>query len=539
MPESDSSPERQGHQVPSRGQVRAGKERKDDQVTPPQSSLIAGRFGRMFRNLPSFEPSDESIKKYVDHLLRSPEGSTLDNDRTPAGFTYLGQFIDHDLTFDPVSSLDRQNDPDALQSFRTPRLDLDSVYGAGPKAQPYLYQKDKAKLLVGQGVGDEVDEDKEDDLPRNGDNEVALTGDPRNDENILVGQLQLAFIKLHNRLVDDIRAALNGKSDPESLEPHHKALLDSLWDKSDGGVFREAQRMTRWHYQWVVLKEFLPKICGDETVAALLEEEDRGDAGIYRRVKDLEFYKPRESPYIPVEWSVAAYRYGHSQIRPFYDLNAKTKQANPDIEIFIENPDDQPLQHLAGGRKLPEFWTLDWSFFFNENPPDTEPTSQKGQKINTRLAGGLRFIAGDGEEDAATRTNRFLGDLNLKRGRSMGLPSGQAVARLMGYAPVEQEDFEDGETPLWFYVLKEAEVKARGEHLGPVGGRIVAEVILGILKADPFCFLRVEPAWSPVLPRAVAASQEDWGISDLLRYAVPNDGRRFSEAPGDGGGGPW
>lgn len=543
MPESDSSPERRGHQVPSRGQVRAGKERKDDQVTPPQSSLIAGRFGRMFRNLPSFEPSDESIKKYVDHLLRPlEEGHNPDNDRTPAGFTYLGQFIDHDLTFDPVSSLDRQNDPDALQNFRTPRLDLDSVYGAGPKAQPYLYQKDKAKLLVGQGIGDE-----EDDLPRNGDDEVALTGDPRNDENILVGQLQLAFIKLHNRLVDDIQAALKGKGDPASLEPHQKTLLDSLWDKTEGGVFREAQRMTRWHYQWVVLKEFLPKICGDETVAALLEEEDRGEAGIYRRVKDLEFYKPEHSPYIPVEWSVAAYRYGHSQIRPSYDLNAKTKQANPDIEIFIENPDDQPLRHLAGGRKLPEFWTLDWSFFFNENPPsspDAEPTSQKGQKIDTRLAGGLRFIAGadeesEGEEDAKTKVNRFLGKLNLERGRSMGLPSGQAVARLMGYAPVEQEEFEDDETPLWFYVLKEAEVKAGSEHLGPVGGRIVAEVILGILKADPFCFLRVEPAWTPVLPRAVAASQEEWGISDLLRYAVLNDGRRFSEAPGNGGGGSW
>ena len=171
-----------GHLRPSRGQV------KDGRSVVPESRLIAGRFGRMFRNLPSFTPSDELIARCVEQLLEPvAAGQNLDNPEIPSGFTYLGQFIDHDLTFDPVSSLDRQNDPDGLQNFRTPNFDLDSVYGLGPSDQPYLYQRqDPDKLLMGKRTADrQPDADVEDDLPRNAD-DVALIGDPRNDENIIV-----------------------------------------------------------------------------------------------------------------------------------------------------------------------------------------------------------------------------------------------------------------------------------------------------------------------------------------------------------------
>ncbi len=253
------APPARPHFHPSRGQI------KDGQRVVPESWLVAGRFGRMFRNLPSFEPSDQLIDRCVRQMLEPARANEdLDNPRIPSGFTYLGQFIDHDLTFDPVSSLQRQNDPDGLRNFRTPNFDLDSVYGLGRADQPYLYQTtDSAKLLIGQGEGE-----GEEDLPRNPEGR-ALIGDPRNDENIIVSQLQLAFLRLHNRLVDDIRTSLqSGGPEQGSLD-----LRPHLWiaEASDDAVFHEAQRLTRWHYQWVVLTEFLPLICGEDLIGALVE----------------------------------------------------------------------------------------------------------------------------------------------------------------------------------------------------------------------------------------------------------------------------
>src|SRR4051794_41911575 len=104
----------------------------------PRSVFLEGRFGRLFRSLPSFEPSDDVLEQLGAEMLEPEGGEGLDGP-IPAGYTYLGQFIDHDITFDPVSSLQRQNDPDSLHDFRTPRLDLDSLYGDGPSNDPYLF----------------------------------------------------------------------------------------------------------------------------------------------------------------------------------------------------------------------------------------------------------------------------------------------------------------------------------------------------------------------------------------------------------------
>lgn len=518
------------HGTVSRGQVRG----PGDNASVPESSLAVGRFGRMFRNLPSFEPTDTTINDIVARMVDedTPAG---DNPAIPAGFTYLGQFVDHDLTFDPASDLQRFNDPDALTNFRTPRFDLDSVYGAGPADQPYLYERgDRDKLLIGKG---ENTDQHEDDLPRNAEH-VALIGDPRNDENVIVGQLHLAFAKLHNRIVDDIRA--NGKDGRPDLSRH-------LWTSGgDVDVFREAQRLTRWHYQWVVLTDFLPKVLGTETTEQILAPSPSGQP---TRVRDLELYRPRTSPFVPVEWSVAAYRYGHSQVRPTYALNDVVRQ----VDIFVEKPTKaNALQHLGGGRRLPPFWTLDWRFFFPQqgtpvpDPPVPVPsahwsgapapaptpevsTLQPTRLIDRHLARGLSFLPG------ARGGMRELARLNLRRGRTMGLPSGQAVARRLGVAPLTADDLGfAGEAPLWLYVLAEAEVRHQGVHLGPVGGRIVGEVLAGIVDADPFSFVRTEPGWKPVLPSESGASMADgaptFTMGDLVRYAVPDDGRRFARA---------
>lgn len=125
-------------------------------------------------------------------------------------------------------------------------------------------------------------------------------------------------------------------------------------------------------------------------------------------------------------------------------------------------------------------------------------------------------------ESAVAPEQRSLTSRDLQRGVALDLPSGEAVAREMGVEPLTDEECGlratgwDAETPLWYYVLKEAEVRAGGERLGPVGGRIVAEVLLGLLDADSGSHRHVEPAWKPVLP---VAEPDDFTMADLLVFA--------------------
>src|SRR3954469_23316898 len=217
--------------------------------TTPSSSSTTGRFGRMFRNVPVLEHPVDALVALGRAMIEPVEAEGLDKPlaetdadeneaklpdgelRLPAGYTYFGQFVDHDITFDPVSSLTRQNDPDALTDFRTPRFDLDSLYGRGPSDQPYLYKPDGVSLALAPGGID---------LQRNGDGR-ALIGDPRNDENLIVSQLQVAFINFHNAIVTRERSPKEKSSE----------------------LLRRAQQIVRWHYQWIVIHDFLPRITGD------------------------------------------------------------------------------------------------------------------------------------------------------------------------------------------------------------------------------------------------------------------------------------
>jgi hypothetical protein len=209
----------------------------------PQSPLHQGLFGRMFRKLPAQRPPDDLLAFLAATMIEpAGAGPELDNPAIPAGYTYLGQFVDHDITFDPTSKLQRLNDPNALRNFRTPRFDLDSLYGAGPSDNPFLYEDEGefagVKLLVGRRLDQPAFRGAEArDLPRNWQGR-ALIGDPRNDENNIVPQLQLAFIDFHNAVVDRVKAEEGLSGQP---------------------LFEEAQRQVRWHYQWVVVHDFLKK----------------------------------------------------------------------------------------------------------------------------------------------------------------------------------------------------------------------------------------------------------------------------------------
>jgi len=404
----------------------------------------------------------------------------------PAGYTYLGQFIDHDITFDPVSSLQRQNDPDGLHNFRTPGLDLDSLYGDGPSNDPYLYDPNvdsgRTTFLIGESPHGERD------LPRNQlpnsptgvPQGRALIGDPRNDENVIVSQLHLTFLRFHNKVVERLKA------EGFNAGPPDPTVLDRL--------FEEAQRQVRWHYQWIVIHDFLRRICGDQVVDDILRTEPyMTAAGPVELPKiALQFYEWQQQPFMPVEFSVAAYRFGHAMIRPVYNLNGDIP---PNIPIFTNGDLQNEHQDLRGFRTLASGWTIDWDFFFGAE----EASLQFARKIDTKLSLPLENVP-------ATDDPHALALRNLLRGAALGLPSGQRVAQAMAMVPMDDptlgidslSDQFRGAAPLWFYVLKEAEVGG-GAQLGPVGGRIVAEVLLGLIKGDSFSFFNVEPTWKPTL----------------------------------------
>ena len=469
----------------------------------PASKSYEGRFGRMFR-LPPFTPSDARILEVAELMMEGEAGGdpAFNNPDIPAGFTYLGQFIDHDLTFDTASSLDRQNDPDALTNFRSPRFDLDSLYGRGPVDDPYLYGKpDRNKLLIGR-------HDNEDDLPRNQEN-TALIGDPRNDENIFISQLHLTMLKFHNKVFDLV------KDDP--------ALQLSLETP-----FQAAQQLVRWHYQWLVVHDYLRRTVGQEMLDSVLDT-----SGPVPKV-ERKFYDWKCEPFMPVEFSVAAYRFGHSQIRGRYRLNTLVggPKSNGPLPTFLPGGvDEKPLEHFGGFRILPEFWTIEWARFFEVDGAGKDEL-QLTRLIDTRLANPLKALPPEIGGDRPS-----LIDRNLTRGSRLLLPSGQDVARHMGADVVSDGDLGlpgGGPAPLWYYILKEAEVQAKGGlHLGQVGGRIVAEVFLGLMEKDPSSYLHQQPNWTPTLPAKTAG---DFTMADLIAFT--GHGLEVTDLPGAQGGQP-
>ncbi len=449
----------------------------------PREPSYEGRFGRMFQQLRAFEP-DDAVLTTLAQAMRDEAGASGDNPAIPSGYTYFGQFIDHDLTFDAASAQQRILDPSGRLNFRSPRFDLDSVYGSGPADEPFQYDRDSPggiELLIGSNGFNP-------DLPRNNQGR-ALIGDPRNDENFIVAQLHLAFLHLHNRLVDRLDGSVPQRE-----------------------LFEQAQREARWHYQWVVVHDYLRRIVGSELHARLLTivEDDEGNQ---REMIRLRFYRHKVNPYMPVEFSVAAYRFGHSQVRDRYGVN------NSFSNVPLFSPGGE--QDLRGFRPLLPNWHVSWPRFF-AFPNDSGP--QESRLIDTALAGSLFALPGEQAEAAS------LALRNLRAGVRLGLPSGQAVAEYMRVRPLSDDELAPcppGGAPLWYYVLREAFVLGNGgQHLGPVGGRIVAETLLGLLRGDPASYYSSQPTWTPTLPSR-SGNPRDFDMVDLLSFAAPNQAQRF------------
>jgi hypothetical protein len=495
-----------------------------------RSPQFEGRFGRLFRTLPPADFTEDDLKTLAEHMVAAAEGAPTPETKADdeenagghpeaptisAGYTYLGQFIDHDLTFDPASSLEKQNDPDALVDFRTPRFDLDNIYGRGPDDQPYLYEDDGVRLLLGRPLTGNPADPKARDVPRTNPGagpKRAIIGDPRNDENVIVSQLQATFLRFHNRVADVL----------------------NLTSPDD---FPKVQQAVRWHYQWVVVNDFLPTLIEPQTLHEVLPHLSHGKS-IVEFPPRLRVYKPLKDPFIPVEFSVAAYRFGHSMIRPIYRLN----QTFPRLPIFSTNPD--PFASFVGFREFPASWAIQWELFFKMGaaPPFGPQRIQPAYKIDSSLVNPLGSLP----PSVATKIGS-LAQRNLLRGLRMGLPSGQAVARALGVPAVPDDKLrvgkanEDGNkpgpeqnkllvelspgfrnnAPLWYYILAESQQVFHDDNtpiqLGPVGGRIVAEVFIGLLLGDRHSFLNQDPYFQP-LPEFTVNGK--FGIAELIAQAL-------------------
>jgi hypothetical protein len=447
------------------------------------TQALLGQLGGMMGD-PGRDPNP------VSHNPADPGVSTI-----PAGFTYFGQFVDHDITLDVSSSLDVATDANTINNMRSPNLDLDSLYGRGPGLDPFLYQfpsvgpataiKLKTGTNLPNGPGGPSSNGNPTgmvaqtnwDVPRIIGTQTAVIGDPRNDENLIVVQFHHAMIRFHNAVVDLLLAAAFA-----------------------GDIFAEAKRIVTHHYQWAVTHDFLERICGAPVVAAAMAS----------------VVAPPGSPFrMPVEFAVAAYRFGHSMIRDRYWLNFN----------FI----NQPLSDVFAFNRPPNLpvrsnWVVDFNAFFDTGI--VVPVNNKARRIDSFLAAGLESLPGP------PGLMQLLATRNLRRSLALGLPSGQGMANAFGVPPLTAAQLTSGlqpdevavlnasgglllnKTPLWYYVLREAAVLTGGNQLGPVGGRIVAETFVRILKRDAGSYLNA--GFAPILPSAVAGN---FTVADLVRFA--------------------
>lgn len=502
-------------------------------------------FGYMFRQLvgdPAAHLPQDDLAAMRTHLkvlgtLMATQGADKGDSTVPAGYTYWGQFIDHDITANDLNGLqgnDIMNDfiPMEAQEVinrvvnrRRPALDLDSLYGDGPLGEAaHFYEDDGIKLRIGDNqpvnfveTPPPLDSNQfKRDLPRDA-NGVPQIGDTRNDENLVVAQFHLGWMRFHNAMVDwlAVNRGLTGAD-----------------------LARTAFRLTRWQYQWLVVNDYLPTVAMPEVVTDV-------------RVNGGNFYRPSVhdpfEPFMPLEFSVAAFRFGHSMVRNVYDYN-RNFGAPGLVQPTASFAQLFQFTGTGGGAapQLPDNWIIEWDRFLVKADPNPR---HKTRRFDTGLA--LALSAMSNEEAGVpnptpeqTALMQHLAQRNLLRGYLFSLPTGQAVAAAMNEIALtprellENEQTGDAErdalavqvnqvlqsagflerTPLWYYILKEADVKAGGNSLGPIGSRIVAETLIGLIRRDPTSYLHATPEWHPS-QGVLLAGEPITNIMQVMRFA--------------------
>ncbi|MEL7534282.1 MAG: peroxidase family protein [Bacteroidota bacterium] len=412
-------------------------------------------FSKLFPELPALYVPEQKLQKLAARMVEYSR--CLDSTHISNGQSIFSQFLAHDMTFESSSKLRSFHDPSVpLQNDRSFNLDLDCVYGQW--TQDFLYDaQDRSKLLLGEKYSDLECGYFWTDLQRNAQHK-AIIPDARNDENVIVSRMQVLFIDFHNKVVDVVRKETGAHN-----------------------VFQAARKRVIWHYQWLILQEFLQEV---------MEKDIYDD--IYQNGSTY-FCHPSG---LPLEFTGAAFRVGHSQTREENRINAETVAG---------------LFELGAFEKMDQY--LDWRYMFDFG----DGCVQMAKKIDSKIAKAFHnipFIRTD------RPIERSLPYRNLRRGIVYGLPSGEDIAKRMSIVPIvipEKEDLEMSGTPLWFYILKEAEILHDGERLGPVGSRLIGEVFMTVMREDDASFLKVHPLWQPDL----GPTPGSFSFQDMIQFVYP------------------
>lgn len=480
-----------------------------DSGDPDRMPPLTRQFCRLF---PKGAQPDGKGLCALGQVMEIESGDPVDDRDSdiPAGYTYLGQFIDHDITLDRTKLPDNVNsapiDPKKIDNFRTPALDLDSLYLDGPQKSPQLYKDDRKSFIIGNTTAADGVDVLENDLPRLGDKAEgmekptdALIGDARNDENLAIAQTHLAFLKYHNA-----RVAANPQKS-----------------------FKEIQREVVLNYQAIVLTDFLPRVLDQSVLNDVLKNGRK-------------YYTDDKKDCMPIEFSVAAYRMGHSMIRPTYEwnriFNTDGMRGIANLNQLFEftgfsgsrgasDPPDLPFRGLP---TLPSNWIVDWRrlYDFSQVGGGRHPQLNVARKLDARMSFDLKNLPEfENMNPPPPAPLLSLATRNLLRGRLISLPSGQEVAKGIGentlspteimrditpeQAAILQEHNFDQQTPLWFYILREAMVQGNGNHLGRVGSRIVAETFVGLIEHSSINVLKEDPDLTFSMPELLMAIPND------------------------------
>ncbi|MDZ5619410.1 heme peroxidase family protein [Nocardioides sp. HM23] len=510
----------------TRGQRERGHG-QEQYVIEGEGSVGADRAVSAAEAAPPFRFSRVGPRgKRLDSRVRSKVARAMTtgrqrDGRIPAGYTYLGQFVDHDLTFDATTvALGENITPADLLQGRSPTLDLDSLYGFGPddEVSQKFYADDRTHLEVGTTtrIGNLVAREGFD-VPRVGTGtrpRRANIPDPRNDENLAVAQHHAAFIRFHNRVVDKLPASVPAAD-----------------------RFQRARRVVVLHYQWMLKTDYLPRIVDPAIVTDVFTNG--------RRVFEVGA-DPFAMPTMPVEFSVGAFRLGHSMIRESYDWNAEFPDGAGSLFLLFDF--SRTSGTLGGFPTLPSNWIADWRRLYRFSQidrPDLDPPAgefNNARRIDTALVDPLADLplgSFGGEDGDAGTLRANLAFRNLTRAAMLRLASGQQLADFMTargvpIAKLTADQIRDGlngadlsaltpaqltafltDTPLWFYVLREAELN--NGRLTGVGGRLVVETFHRAMEGSRNSIVR-NPAWRP----RIGPVAERFGMVDLLVFAFQN-----------------
>ena len=469
-------------------------------ATPDYDYMFGTLQGDTTKQIPDTDKMREALIR-LGMAMSEPHSGDPPVSTIPAIYTYFGQFISHDLTFDSTTAtvlnifdkdfkpLSQGEAPKVMKNLRSGQLDLDSLY-EWPAAQ------DQGRMLLGK-VEPEIEDaptdqrppfkDEWNDLLRSGPSSkrefdrTALIGDPRNDENLVLGQLHVAFLRAHNNLL------------------------------TTGMQFDDAVISMRRHYHHLVLYDFLPKLVEQK----MIDQEIAAVGGLGQT----------EGKYsLPLEFSAAAFRVGHTMVRSEYNYNLNSQPATL-TDLFTFTALSGVLGPVKGANQLRDNWIIEW-----ENFVGPAQSINYARRLDTNLVEPL-FRLRDEEGRVGPGPKKSLAVRNLLRGYQVGLPTGQAIADLLGVDTLGPQQLRDQagskehrdalidggfdlNTPLWYYILAEAFIMGEGNRLGPVGGTIVSRTLVNLLKRSPDSILNTEEPWKPALGR-----NGTFTIADLLRLS--------------------